>query len=144
MLMQVREDIRHARALAAARGEDDVVQLLDSALATVAPERLLTTTEAAEYLQIRSVNTLKALVRAEQLHVVYHGNRMMIPLAELERVREGTLVRAIQASDRDHDQADVEFGTAGLTEEQLAALEAGRPGRLPWYRDGISAEGGSR
>ena len=140
MLAQAREEIRQARALAAARGEQDVVHLLDQALDAVAPERLLTTTEAAEYLGIRSVNTLKALARVEQLGTVQHGNRMMIPLSELERIQNNTRVRGIRASDQIHDGADAAYGTAGLTEAELEGLEAGRPGQLPWHRGDTAAE----
>ncbi len=132
MLTEVREEIEQARQLAAARGEEDVVRHLDHALAAVAPERLLTTSQAAEYLGIHSVNTVKALVRAEGLRTEMHGNRLMIPVRELERLEASKKLAAIRASDRSHDEADAAFGSEGLTEDEMAGLTAGRPGRLPW------------
>jgi hypothetical protein len=144
MLVEVREDIRAARSLAEARGDVDVVQKLDQALAALAPERLLTTTQAAEFLGIRSINTLKVLVRLEGLRTERHGNRMMIPMSELERIQHGSRVKSIQASDRVFADVETLNVPDGLTEEELNALEAGRPGRLPWEVDGVdSTEPGS-
>lgn len=140
MLAQAREDIRRARALAEARGEDDVVRLLDQALAGVSPEHLLTTTEAAAVLDVRSVNTLKALVRVEGLRTVQHGNRTMIPLSEVERIRDHGTVRGIRASDHTHDEAEDAFGDAGMSDADLETLEAARPGYLPWRAGPESGE----
>ncbi|MGH2346008.1 MAG: helix-turn-helix domain-containing protein, partial [Chloroflexota bacterium] len=132
MLVEAREDIRAARSLAEARGDVDVVRKLDQALAALAPERLLTTTQAAEFLGIRSINTLKMLVRLEDLRTEHHGNRMMIPVSELERIQHGSRVKSIRASDRIFGQVEIPSLPDGLTDGELDALEAGRPGRLPW------------
>lgn len=96
------------------------------------PDQLLTTTEAAELLGIRSTTTLKLLARREGLAYERHGNRMMIPLRELERLQGSAIVRGIQESDRAHD-ATVDLDGA-LSEDELEALEAARPGTLPWER----------
>ncbi len=132
MLSDARAEVRAARDLAAARGEADLVQRLDHVLLALDPESLLTTTQAAEFLGIRSLNTLKVLVRVEGLRTVQHGNRMMIPLTELERVQHGARVRGLRASDRIHAEA-TDLGTQdGLTSDELTVLEMGRPGHLPW------------
>ena len=139
MLTAAREEIRAARALAAARGETDVVQRLDQALAAMEPEQLLTTTQAAEFLGIRSINTLKVLARMEGLRTVQDGNRMMIQLADLERIQHSARVRGIQASDRIHAETDSLGAPDGLTEEELKMLDATRPGRPPWEREKAQA-----
>ncbi len=95
---------------------------------------LLTTTEAAEVLGMRSVNTLKVLLRVENVRTVKHGNRAMIPLAELVRLHDSERVRRLQAIDRMHDDIADLGSDEGMTEEQLESLEAGRPGTLPWKR----------
>ena len=69
------------------------VSTLDSALDALDGERLLTTTEAASFLGIRSVNTLKLLLRAEGVPTVRRGNRTLVALGEVERLRGGARPR---------------------------------------------------
>ncbi|MDQ2828529.1 MAG: helix-turn-helix domain-containing protein [Chloroflexota bacterium] len=111
-------------------GEQDKAP--DPASGDIQPDQLLTTAEAAELLGIRSMTTLKLLVRREGLAYERHGNHMMIPLRELERLQGSAIVRGIQESDRAHD-ATVDLDGA-LNEDELEALEAARPGTLPWER----------
>jgi hypothetical protein len=132
VLPDARAEIQAARNLAVARGDIDLVERLDKALTALDPDRLLTTTQAAEFLGIRSVNTLKVLVRVEGLRTVRHGNRMMIPLSELERIQHTPRLRGLHASDRIHAETSELGAPEGLTPDELAALETGRPGRLPW------------
>jgi hypothetical protein len=95
---------------------------------------LLTTTEAAEVLGMRSVNTLKVLLRTENVPTVKHGNRTMIPFSELVRLRSSERLRNLQAVDRLHDEIADLGADQGMTDEQLDALNAGRPGTPPWKR----------
>jgi excisionase family DNA binding protein len=125
----LRDELRQVRAYVAEGERDKALDALDRALEDVQPDRLLTTSEAAEMLGIRSVNTVKALVRREGLAYERHGNRMMIPLRELERIQGSQTVRGIQASDRAHDDAD--WGGDDLTLEQMKELERARPGTVP-------------
>jgi hypothetical protein len=68
-LEAIRERVLRARAQAVARHEDEIVRELDGALAEIeSGETLLTTSEAAAKLGIRSVNTIKAMVHAGQIH----------------------------------------------------------------------------
>lgn len=113
-----------------------VQRAADDALSQLGGDELLTTTEAALVLGIRSVNTLKLLVRRLKIPYVMHGNRMMIPLAEVERLQNEDEVGAVRASDRLHDESAGLGGDAGLNEGELADLERGRPGRLPWKTEG--------
>lgn len=106
MLAELRDDLHAIRALLAAGDAAAAARKLDEALVGLEGRRLLTTSEAADLLGIRSVNTLKALVRAEGIQTAMHGNRMMIPLAEIERLRGSARVRGLQAADRAHDAAE--------------------------------------
>ena len=132
----LRKDLEHIRASARAGDLNEVVQAVDHALQALDGSRLLTTTEAAEVLGIRSVNTLKALVIRNGIPYERRGNRMMLPLAEVERLRETPLLRGLRASEALHETI-TDLGPAdgeGLTAEELQDLEATRPGRLPWQR----------
>jgi hypothetical protein len=114
--------------------QGDTGSVVDTALQTLQAldTELVTTTQAAELLGIRSRNTVKALVQRFNLPYQKHGNRMMIPIAELARIQESSEVRAI----RELDQLNA--GIAGLnsdeplSEEELETLRAGRPGCAPW------------
>src|SRR5690348_3974055 len=119
-ITSLRNELQQVRAYVAQGERDKALDALDRALEDVQPDRLLTTSEAAEMLGIRSVNTVKALVRREGLAYERHGNRMMIPLRELERIQGSQTVRGIQESDRAHD---ADWGGDGLTEEQTEDLE---------------------
>jgi len=129
---QLRQDLRVVIEQAEAGNAAEVVRTAQKALQELESDRLLTTTEAAEALGVRSINTVKLWCRNGFLASVQRGNRTMIPLAEIERVRESERVRAIRAADKLHDMSS-EFGVAkGLSDEEMEQLSAARPGRLPW------------
>ena len=131
-IADMRKDLEAIRAYAEAGDLSHVVKTVEQALHALDMPDLLTTTEAATLLGIRSVNTLKLLVRRSGLPYEAHGNRMMIPLATLEDLQHSALVRGIRASDHAHDATN-ELGTeGGLTQSEMDALEQSRPGRLPW------------
>jgi excisionase family DNA binding protein len=71
------------------------------------PDHLFTTREAADFLGIRSVNTLKALLRAEQVPTVRIGTHTRIARQELERLRESRRLATVRTSDRQWDQGSV-------------------------------------
>ena len=57
-------------------------------------------------------------------------------LSEVERIEDSERVRRVRVSDAYHD-ASAELGDdAGMSEEEMQALEASRPGTLPWKRLG--------
>ncbi len=130
----LRKDLEHIRASAQAGDLTGVVQAVNHALQSLDSSRLLTTTEAAELLGIRSVNTLKALVIRNGIPYERRGNRMMLPVAEVERLRESPLMRGLRASEALHDTIATLGPTdaEGLTAEEMQDLESTRPGRLPW------------
>ncbi|HEY8745745.1 MAG TPA: hypothetical protein VIU62_21880 [Chloroflexota bacterium] len=100
---------------------------------------MLTTTETAAYLNIRSVNTVKVLIRRLNVPHEMHGSRMMVPIAALDALQDDALVRGIRASDRAHDATAALDDDAAPTDDQLEALEQGRPGVVPWRAERPSA-----
>jgi hypothetical protein len=130
----VRLALERARQAARQGDMECVVQTLDHALAQIDADRLLTTMEAAQLLGIRSPNTILAWCRTGYLHGVKRGGRTLVPLSEVERIREGDAVRATHVSDQLHDQS-VDLGSdEGLSQEEIDLLHATRPGMLPWER----------
>ncbi len=130
-IAELRQELQQAREHVLHGDRDLALGTLEHALRELDRERLLTTTEAASCLGIRSVNTLKLLLRVEGIRTVQRGNRTMIPLAEVERIQESERVRGLRASDRMHDASEA-LGHEGLSEAELETLEAGRPGTAPW------------
>ena len=134
MTERLRKDLQTVIEQAEAGNTAEVVRTAQKALRELDGARLLTTTEAAEALGVRSINTVKLWCRTGFLSSVQRGNRMMIPLAEIERVQNDERVRAIRAADRLHD-ASKDFGVPeGLTDDEMQRLSAARPGRLPWQK----------
>ena len=131
----MRRELEAIQASAKAGDLEGVVQTVDRALHALDSSRLLTTTEAAELLGIRSVNTLKLLVRRLGIPYRRHGSRMMLALADVERLRDRIEVRGIRASDRAHDEAQA-LGGDGLSRDELDELSSARPGKLPWQQNG--------
>ncbi len=131
-IRDLRKDLEAIRTSAQQGDLAQVVHKVDQALTALDSAQLLTTTQAAQLLGIRSVNTLKLIVRRSGIAFTMHGTRMMIPLAELERLQNSPEVRGIRASDRAHDAAEGPGQEHDLTPEQLEDLEAARPGQLPW------------
>lgn len=132
-IAELRTELEKLRGQVETGDTGAAIRTIDQAIKELDGDRLLTTTEAAEMLHIRSVNTLKALCRHGDIAYVMRGNRMMVPLSEIERVQENPVVRGIRASDRVHDELEG-FGGDGLTEQQMEDLHASRPGVLPWER----------
>lgn len=129
---QLRRELEEIRAQARAGDLARVVQTVDEALSILDDTRLLTTSEAARLLGIRSVNTLKLLVRRLGMPYEMHGNRMMLALSTLESLQQSVELRGIQASDRAHDEIQALDTEDALPEAALEDLARARPGRLPW------------
>lgn len=135
-ISNMRKDLEAIKSSAEAGNIQQVVERINRTLKTLEEPRLLTTTEAASLLGIRSVNTLKLLIR--QLGIPYerHGNRMMIALDEVERLKASRVLKGIHASDQAHDAVDNLVGASdSMTQQQMATLEAERPAVAPWQRD---------
>jgi hypothetical protein len=123
-LLGAREQILHGDT-------DQGLQRLDHAIQGL-EDRLLTTTEAKEWLGIGSINTLKVLVRKAGLKTVKRGNRTMIPLSQLELLQDSPLLRGIRMSDQLH-AASADLGEdRELSDKERDILAESRPGKLPW------------
>lgn len=131
-IADLRKELEDIRASARAGDLAGVAEKAEHALATLDRARLVTTTEATALLGIRSVNTLKLLVRQSGLPYERHGNRMMIPIATLESLRASPALAGIHASDAAHDAMEPLGTPTGLTHQQLRDMAATRPGALPW------------
>jgi excisionase family DNA binding protein len=101
---------------------------------TSPPERLLTTTQAAQLLGIQSSNTIKNWVRSGYLNGVRRGSRILIPASEIARIREEDPVRRVRHTELLLDASAALGSEDDMTEGQLHELSAERPGTLPWQR----------
>lgn len=124
-LQEARTHLEHGQTAAALSRIEAALKELDSG-------QLLTTTEAAKLLGIRSVNTLKLWLQTENVATVQRGNRTMIPVTEVERLQQSERGRRLRASDRAHDASEQLGDPRGLSKRQFVELEAARPGTLPW------------
>lgn len=133
-LTDLRHELEQAREYAREGAADRAIATIERALAQLDRGRLLTTTEAAAMLGVRSVNTLKALLRAERVPTVRRGNRTLVALGEVERLQQSPRLHTVRTLDRLHDETADLGGDRPLTRDELDDLEAGRPGVLPWRR----------
>lgn len=129
---------RALEQLKAARTEDACVKAatdtIERALNGADRRKLLTTTEAADALGVRSVNTIKYWVKTGYLQGVKRNERTMIPAAEIERIIDDDRVRQMRAAEELDDLTN-ELGLGRpMTDEEMQILEATRPGTLPWKR----------
>lgn len=133
-LATLREELRQARASAAAGDTEAAVRKLDQALRQLEPESLLTVNEAADHLGLRSTEIVKYWVRSGFLLGTTHDGQIRIPISEVERIADSERVHQVRLSDALHD-ASADLGDdAGMSDEEMLALEASRPGTLPWQR----------
>jgi excisionase family DNA binding protein len=137
---EARERVRKARERAILQPDGTLVQLLDDALEALSNDLLLTTSEVAQLLGIRSVNTVKALIRAGRIEAVKAGSHYRIPLTEVERLRHDATTQALGAASQLHAELDQLGLGKELTAAELEALSASRPGKLPWAQSSTSIE----
>jgi hypothetical protein len=81
---------------------------------------------------VRSINTVKRWVKTGYIHGVQRNERTMIPVSEILRIHDDDRVRAQRAVGKLQEEI-ADFGRE-LTEAELLALKADRPGRRPWER----------
>ena len=133
-LADLRRELERAREYVRDGAAEEAQATIERALAQLDRARLLTTTEAAAMLGVRSVNTLKALLRIERVPTVRRGNRTLVALGEVERLQQSPRLRTVQTLDQLHDETADLGGGQPMTCDELDDLEAGRPGVLPWRR----------
>jgi hypothetical protein len=140
MAVVKREEIERTLELLEASGTSDArvraaAETLKRALRDAETRHLLTTAEAAEALGIRSINTVKRWVKTGYIRGMRRNERIMIPVTEIERIRDDDRVHAMRASSRLHEEIADFSGPEHLSDDELAGLAAARPGRPPWSRE---------
>lgn len=133
-VQEIRDHIVAARERIDAGDTEGARQHLDLASGQLSPDTMLTTSEAAELLGIRSKNTIKAMARRGQIAAHLVGNRYRIPLAEVVRLQDVSIMRELRASERVYDAMAFPGSDDPLSEEELESLRVGEPGTLPWQR----------
>jgi len=130
VIEDLERDLDALRALADKTNDADARSAIERIVTRLQPGQTVTTTEAARLLGIRSINTVKALVLSEEIPHTRAGNRMMIPVSEILRLKESQWVSYLKHSDRVHE----EIGGEPMTHDEMDILSETRPGTLPWQR----------
>lgn len=133
-IKELRERLEEVRAYVAKGDTEEALREIDATICYLGEPKLLTLEEAADFLNVRSLYTLRSLLHLEGVAVVKRDGAVLIPLRELERIYNSERVRGIRASDAVHDELDRAFGTGEMTQEEMDILEASRPGTNPWER----------
>jgi excisionase family DNA binding protein len=140
VLTNLRQELEAVRAEAAQGSNARVVERLDHILAELDDDLLLTTRETAGLLGIGSVNTIKAMIHAGQIQARKVGTHYRIPVSEVDRLRQDTTIRGLQATSRIHAELSTLGSSVGLSDEEFEDLEEARPGALPWARHAPAAQ----
>jgi len=130
MIAEVRDELRESLRLAEAGDMAGVIRMLNQTLADLADTRLLTMPQAAAVLGLKAPDALAAVMRVNGVPLERCEGKFLVPLSEVERVADSEWVREMRELDRLHDLSS-DLGSE-MTQEEMDALEAGRPGRLPW------------
>ena len=111
-------------------------QLAEKVRTTVADMRsatlasnLISTGEAAKFLGVRSINTVKRWAREGLLEGFQVGGRVKVTRASVERLRESTALARQQAYE--HELAEV-LDAFDAGDEQLPSSKLLHGGRAPW------------
>ncbi len=93
-----RDEIKRSLALLETSAATDTnvkaaADALKRALREADADGLLTTTEAAAALGVRSINIMKRWVKTGYIHGVQRNGRTMIPVAEIKRIRDDDIAR---------------------------------------------------
>lgn len=130
----IRDHVTAAQELIASGDTAGAQRHLDLAARQLDPGRMLTTTEAAELLGIRSKNTIKAMARRGQITATRVGTRYLIPLAEVTRLQDAPVMHELRAIEHDYDAMTFPGSDDPVSEEEMTSLRAGETGALPWRR----------
>src|SRR5258708_6005961 len=105
-LQEWRCDLEKAKASLTEGNLAASLVVIERVLAAMDERTLVTTTEAAELLGVRSPNTIKGWTRTGYLRGVRRGGRTLIPLTEVERIQGSDQVRRIQMDDALHEASE--------------------------------------
>lgn len=130
----IRDHVTAAQELITAGDTAGAQRHLDLVARQLDPGRMLTTSEAAELLGIRSKNTIKAMARRGQIAAQRVGTRYLIPLAEVTRLQDAPVIHEVRAIERDYAAMAFPGSDAPMDADEMASLRAGETGTLPWQR----------
>ena len=133
-IAELRQTLTRALTSAEEGNVSETVRALKTALQDVDERRFLTDAEAARLLGVRSVNTVNSWARTGYIEGMAHGDRVLIPMSEIERIQNSDRVHGIRMAEALHAESAVLGGDEDMSQEELDALDAGRPGTLPWQR----------
>jgi len=109
IVSDVRDHIEAARKLIDEGDADEAQKHLSIAAGQLDSSAMLTTTEAAEMLGIRSKNTIKAMARRGQIAAALRGNRYMIPMTEIIRLQDAPVIHDLHAAIIQHNYTRMAF-----------------------------------
>lgn len=134
IVRDVREHIEAAKKLIDEGDLDGAQEQLLVATKEIGAGRMLTTTEAADLLGIRSKNTVKAMARRGQIDAAQRGGRFLIPMTEIIRLQGEPMIHDLQRIEGDYARMAFPGSDDPVSDEEMESLEEGHPGTLPWRR----------
>jgi excisionase family DNA binding protein len=134
IVRDVRDHIEAARKLIDEGDAAEAQRHLSIAARQLEPSTMLTTTEAADLLGIRSKNTIKAMARRGQIGAAIMGNRYMIPMAEIIRLQDEPVIHELHAIQRDYAHMAFPGSDDPVSDEEMESMREGHTGTLPWQR----------
>ncbi len=97
------------------------------------PERLLPPAAVAARRGVATPLMIELLIAHGDIRGVQRDGQYLVPLREVERLRDDPKIRYLRELDRLHDLT-AGFGNERMSEEELEVLAAGRSGTYPWQR----------
>lgn len=134
IVRDVRDHIEAARRLIDEGDAAEAQKHLSVAARQLDPDTMLTTTEAADLLGIRSKNTIKAMARRGQIAAALRGNRYMIPMTEIIRLQDAPVIHDLHAIQRDYTRMAFPGSDDPVSDEEMVAMSSKRA--LPLVRTG--------
>jgi excisionase family DNA binding protein len=134
IVREVRDHIEAARTLIAEGDTAEAQKHLALAARQLDPGAMLTTTEAAEMLGIRSKNTIKAMARRGQIAAAIVGTRYMIPMTEIIRLQDEPVIHELHTIQRDYARMAFPGSDDPISDEEMESMREGHAGTLPWQR----------
>lgn len=134
IVRDIRDHIEAARKLIDEGDAAEAQKHLAVAARQLDPGTMLTTTEAAKMLGIRSKNTIKAMARRGQIAAAIVGNRYMIPMTEIVRLQNEPVIHELHAIQRDYAHMAFPGSDDPVSDTEMESMREGHTGRLPWQR----------
>jgi excisionase family DNA binding protein len=124
------------------QGQPELVEALDRVRAEMerllsqaapAPQEMLTTTEAAALLGVRSINTIKRWASEGRLEGSRRGSRVVVSRHSVEQMRQNAALGRQRAYEQDLAEALAPFSATAADADDVAALTGqAHQGRKPW------------